>query len=548
MKNKFIVLLSLSLFLLISACSKKELDLSDPVSPTISSINTESGIFPFALGMWGKIGGGDYIVAANYHSIMGDECFIPWGNYGWRWGSQVYKITLPDGTVIDNPIGPEQKIQLQGTNSREAASLNAFYYEWQAMYYTIAECNILLADSKEPSFTFSGDADTKQKVLQAFGYWWRGWAYSRIGSMYIAGLVNNFSGSSSFVENNFVSNADIIKEANANLDSAATVLASISLNDTYTQMMDGSSNISIVPSFCNQNGLMTPDNWKRLCWSMKARNLLVNTKTKDANDGFWNQVASLASQGLQEGDVSFTLGYTSDATNDISGGFWNSNLMLSDAFGWLFPSERLLQEYQPGDQRKERNFAIYDGGINIMNPRGRGIQYGTTWYSIDAENGGEYSSADFSVNVAQYLAPSYEENELMLAEAKINTGSIDEGLAHVDNARAAQSAGLDPVSGAGLSADEAKEQVRSERRVGLFLRGLSFYDARRWNVIASVSQGGGRANANVLVPDGYGDFEPLADPAVLPCFMEYNYMDYWDVPLNELDFNKPSATSVPVKQ
>jgi hypothetical protein len=98
-----------------------------------------------------------------------------------------------------------------------------------------------------------------------------------------------------------------------------------------------------------------------------------------------------------------------------------------------------------------------------------------------------------------------------------------------------------------LTADEAKEQLRSERRVGLFLRGLSFYDARRWNVTAPVSEGGGRANANVLVPNGFGN-PALDEPAVLPCFMEYNYMDYWDVPLNELDFNKPSATSVPVKQ
>ncbi len=547
MKNKFIVLLSLSLFLLISACSKKDLNLSDPVSPTTSSINTESGIFPFALGMWGKFAGPDYIVAANYHSIMGDECFVPWGNYGWRWGSQVYKITLPDGTVVDNPIGPAQKTQLQSTNSREAGDLNAFKYEWQSMYYTIAEANLLIEFAKNPSFTFSGDADTKQKVLQAFGYFWRGWAYSRVGSIYIAGLINNFSGASNFVSPDYVSNADVIKEANANLDSAATLLSSISLNDTYTQMLDGTSSMSIVPSFSNTKGLMTPDNWKRLCYSMKARNLLVNTKTKNANGAFWSEVASIAAQGLQEGDVSFTVGYTSDFTNDIAGGFWSSTLMLSDAFGWLFGTERLLQDYQEGDARKARNWDTYPGGINLMNPRSRGIQYGSTFYAIAAEYGGDYTSDDASVNVQQYLTPSYEENELMLAEAKINLGNIDEGLAHVDNARAAQSAGLDPVSGAGLSADEAKEQVRSERRVGLFLRGVSFYDARRWNVTAPVSEGGGRADAMVLVPNGFGN-PALEEPAVLPCFMEYNYMDYWDVPLNELDFNKPSATSVPVKQ
>jgi hypothetical protein len=32
-----------------------------------------------------------------------------------------------------------------------------------------------------------------------------------------------------------------------------------------------------------------------------------------------------------------------------------------------------------------------------------------------------------------------------------------------------------------------------------------------------------------------------------PCFLEYNYMDYWDVPQNELDFNAPGSVSIPLK-
>ena len=45
---------------------------------------------------------------------------------------------------------------------------------------------------------------------------------------------------------------------------------------------------------------------------------------------------------------------------------------------------------------------------------------------------------------------------------------------------------------------------------------------------------------NMLVP-------AQANPAAVPCFMEYRYMDYWDVPHNELDFNTPGPTSAPVK-
>jgi hypothetical protein len=45
---------------------------------------------------------------------------------------------------------------------------------------------------------------------------------------------------------------------------------------------------------------------------------------------------------------------------------------------------------------------------------------------------------------------------------------------------------------------------------------------------------------NLLVP-------AQANAAAVPCFMEYNYLDYWDVPQNELDFNTPGAASAPVK-
>jgi len=41
---------------------------------------------------------------------------------------------------------------------------------------------------------------------------------------------------------------------------------------------------------------------------------------------------------------------------------------------------------------------------------------------------------------------------------------------------------------------------------------------------------------------------PTGTPAqAVPCFMEYNYLDYWDVPQNELDFNAPASGSAPVK-
>jgi hypothetical protein len=73
---------------------------------------------------------------------------------------------------------------------------------------------------------------------------------------------------------------------------------------------------------------------------------------------------------------------------------------------------------------------------------------------------------------------------------------------------------------------------------------VAWYDARRWGVTAPASSGGGRANANVLVPGSLigGGSTPAT---ILPCFINYDFVDYWDVPQNELAFNPAAAGSAP---
>src|SRR5439155_1319303 len=114
------------------------------------------------------------------------------------------------------------------------------------------------------------------------------------------------------------------------------------------------------------------------------------------------------------------------------------------------------------------------------------------------EDGGLYATAANQGYVP--WAVSYEENELMKAEALIRTNNIDAGLQFVDAERDFQNAGLAHVAGTGLTQAQAIEELRKERRVGLFLRGTAFYDARRWGVTEPASTGGGRAGAIVMVP------------------------------------------------
>jgi len=160
------------------------------------------------------------------------------------------------------------------------------------------------------------------------------------------------------------------------------------------------------------------------------------------------------------------------------------------------------------------------------------LSYGTRYGAVD---GGDYASWEPGFCEIP-MACSYEETQLMLAEVKIRKNQIEAGLAHIDAVRDYQNAQLDAVANTNLNKDEALEELRKERRIGLFLKGTSFYDARRWGVLKPLSQGGGRQNANVVV---------ASNGTVEPCTINYNYLEWWDVPANETDFNPIEIPNTP---
>lgn len=525
------------------ACKKDTLLLNDPNFPTPElSLTTEAGLQNFSLGILQKMMANVpdegktniFHVALTNHSIMGDEAYVPYGNYGFRWVDQVYKITLPSGTVITNPNGLDQKTQLKGFDSRDAGERNAFLYEWASSYYIIGQANQLLAALDNPALNLSGDAANKKNIFKAWALWWKGYAYSRIGSMYLAGVITNDVGKTN---GDFVDHTAIMIEADKVLNDCLTTLNAITEGADYTTIMTG-----MVASFNDNKKVTTPAMWKRQVYSLQARNLLVNKKLPDMTTANWQQIITLTNQGIQATDNIFRFGMDASGTNDVSIGFFHPYLFIGEVAQFTFVSERLIQEFKTNDTRLLKGFVPFS--VPKVNERGRGLQFGTRWNPVFIENGGLYATGTNSGLVP--WACSYEENQLMKAEALMRTGSSEAGLQLVDAVRDFQKSGLAHVAGTGLSAAQALEEYRRERRVALFLWGTAFYDARRWGVTKPASQGGGRANAIVMIPGNL--LTPAQAGSVpTPCFMEYNYMDYWDVPQNELDFNAPGSVSIPLK-
>ncbi|MFV0604409.1 MAG: hypothetical protein ACK5NK_01085 [Niabella sp.] len=494
------------------------MDIQNPNEAGLPALTYEDGIKRAALGVYSKFGLEYWWLALSGHNAMGDATFISAGNFSWRWMNQTSKITLSSGTVLTPPQGKSQPEELRARNARSYGNDNAFYNEWSAIYLVNNQCNLLLSAIENPDVKFTGDADTKRSVVKAWAYWWKGFAYSRIGSLYTAGIITDQLNETN---NNYVSSAAMIAEANKNFDLAKSELDKATNEASFNDMMK-----AMVPSFAySESSPITAAMWKRQINTYKARNLLVNKKMSDMTTADWNTIISLTNDGVLEGDNVFIMKATADPDDQVSTG-WTAYRLLS--FGWEFISERLVQDFKNGDARYTRNITALSSPV--VNRSGRGYQYGTRWAVKDIVSGGDWASTTYEM-ASIPIGVCYEENALMKAEALIKTSQIDAGLTLVDAVRDYQNASLAHVSGTSLNAAQAYEELRKERRIGLFNKNVAFYDARRWNVSSS---DGGRTGAVVIGPGAVVDNNAT---------IYYNYLDYWDVPANELDFNTPASGS-----
>jgi len=547
-KYKYLSICFAAITLLGASSCKKELDVKNPNSPTLDQAKDEPGIIslstaavylsgfngnnPTIIANQNWLGDSYFSLGIGFHELLGDNISAEASNQNINVVNLPDYVVLDDGTKITNTSPSKSVIRI--SNARDKKPANMFYYEWAYMYSLNNACNQVLALVDAVKFT--GDAATKKNTIKAWAYWWKGFAYSKIGSIYYAGIIDNTVGigNSSALVSTYVTSAAMITEANRNFDQASTLLSGITSTSDYTTVLG-----KLLPDFVQtgKGGILTPDMWIRNINTMKARNLLANKRVSTMTAADWNAVLTLANTGIKSSDFVFT-GRTTGTNGFFSAGggsvaAMTTGLPKSSTFK---VSERLIQEYEPGDKRLAVNFSTN----KYINQVG-GFTFSTRWQLLDAngvDKGGVAVLSDKTPgNYELFIAGSYEENELMKAEALINTGNISAGLLSINNVRTYQGAGLPALSGS-LSLTAAKEELRRERRVALVFRGVAFYDARRLGITDDISKGGGRTNAVVLGADGV-----LSTHATI----NYDFLDYWDVPADEFVINPPAAGSAPIK-
>jgi len=546
MKIKITYLHFLAALILLGSCSKNELDIKNPNNPTPESAATEQGLL--ALGLGGVyqngfngitdtkytnsfLGSSYWFLSPAYHDLMADVVSAEAANNITNQVSVPDYVLLDDGTKLTNTAPAKQVVRID--NSRTKTGSNMFYYEWTWMYFLNNACNEMLTLVDKTSFT--GDSLTKRNTIKAWAYYWKGYVYSHIGSIYYAGLLKD-----DYIKmtNEYKSSADIITASNANYDKAIAALNAVTSASVYASTL---SLMIPTQTVAGRGGVLTTAMWIHSINTMKARNLLVNKRLKDMTTTDWNNILTLVSNGVTSSDLVFTGRSASTGSFLSATGGSVAALTTGNPTSTTYKiSERLIQEYKTGDKRMSNDFQLVP---TYLNQKG-GITFSTRYRLLDSGGATKtYTSSSVTSKVVGayelYLGASYEENELMKAEANIMLGNIATGLASVDAVRTYQGAGLSAVSGVVTDQAGAYEELRRERRVALLFRNVALYDARRWGVLDDVSVGGGRTKAVVI--------NPTTGAVSTNATINYNFIDYWDVPDDELSLNPPSATSAPVK-
>ena len=548
MKKIFFIIMAASVA--VTAC-KKQLDVKNPNEPTPDASGTEQGITSLAQGgiyVNGfkdlKYGDGVFGLfwsgAMGFHEMLGDVIGVEAANAFCNQIGTPDKVTLSNSSVIVNPNNPNKWYTfLRSTaNQNDQQGSNFIYYEWAYMYNMISACNSVL--DIIPSVSFTGNSATKVATLKAWCHFWKGFAYSHIGSIYYAGIINNTAVATN---GNYVTKEAIIAEANTQLDNAIADLGAATSTSDYDFTLG-----KLIPSFCKLGKGLPPTAamWIRNINTLKARNILVNKTVSAMTTADWSAILTLTNNGIQESDYIFT-GRTTALGEFIpsSSGYVAAKIQSSGAGGNTYKlSERWVQEFRAGDQRRANNVK-QDAAAWIGNSD-RGNAFNTRFTLYNGGNGiaGTYVYANTATGKFELpLAGTYEENSLMKAEATMyssifTAGSISAAMGLIDAVRASQGAGLAAVQGVVTTQAAAVEELRRERRIALAFRGLSFYDARRLKISEPISAGGGRTGCSVITTAGVLDTNATID---------YGYLDYWDVPDNELAYNPAASGSAPVK-
>jgi hypothetical protein len=372
-KNKWTTIILFTALLAGASC-KKQLDVGNPNKPALATnVINESGLISLAQGGVyisgfkngaGWLGDSYFSLPYGYHELMADNIGADASN------NQITTVGKPDyyiqdnGTKVPNP-SPQVGV-LRSFNIFGGSGNNPLYFQWQNMYALNGACNTIL--SVLGKIPFAGDSATRSNTVKAWCYWWKGYAYSQIGTLYYSGLIQDNLGDTANA--NYKIKDSIIARSNYYLNLCASTLSSLSSTPDYTTILT-----QLIPAFCQtrHGGILTTDMWKRNINTLLARNILLNklspfvnnnpaatiskSSTTPMTNADWNAVLTLATNGIQKTDYVFTgISLSSNGFFTASGGSAAAETTGNNISSTFKISVRYLQNFKAGDKRFTQNF------------------------------------------------------------------------------------------------------------------------------------------------------------------------------------------------
>jgi starch-binding outer membrane protein, SusD/RagB family len=190
---------------------------------------------------------------------------------------------------------------------------------------------------------------------------------------------------------------------------------------------------------------------------------------------------------------------------DCPGEVWN---IYGGGWGYALPSHNLYDEFEAGDPRRVASmwipgdfYGVYNqdadftlpgdpahGSVDTVIHKGDKVYYKYGW-SYANTNTRKIWEPDYKDGVPLEIDEQqdgydipllrYADLVLMYAEALIENGQVDQGIAQINRVRARPSVNMPPVP-TGLSQNDARKALRHERRIELNMEGLRLADMMRW--------------------------------------------------------------------
>ncbi len=151
---------------------------------------------------------------------------------------------------------------------------------------------------------------------------------------------------------------------------------------------------------------------------------------------------------------------------------------VGGGYGWNQPTQEFVDQYEPGDLRKDKTI-LYEGGP-LFDGKPYKSTMSSTGYNVRKFLVPLSISPDYNTNSASIIVLRYADVLLMKAEALNELGSTTDAEEPLYNVR--KRAGLTDRSDVeGLSQEQMREKIRHERRIELAFEGHQWFDMIRWD-------------------------------------------------------------------